>query len=630
MIACWGKLQLSLGSDNHGRGAFPLDGRPPATTSRSSSKEQVVALCRSHSDRAGPEPLSDSGAFLGLKKALVENLVGALVNAVDILDGNAYRAGGSAALTRLLGFEASGRHHDLELSTEPSQVYRSGEPLQFRSHDRASHGNTLHSVPFSSSVGTVSSADRGRGHHDVSVNPVRSAQPGLGHGDSEEDFLLQEARYRAFRGLDQPEEWRNTKQAGASSDELLKTVDARPHCLQEQEAKVDSRCERPVAVSNDALRSSKLEAQTETGKFWTFAEIMPLSSGSSLFWGEVAISMVIAGALFVTFGLFFFIGGQPQRPSVKRRILRSQWYGNPGMQSGGHRNFQMRISDFPKYPILEVDGDKKLLRLPFDTSVTPAANFKRGSQWSSTTNGQVLATQKAQWQPIRQSFHGSKEFPARQSRLHKDQLHGASNDKALSDSEVIGLSKHRLSGASDNHDDAWERERDTGFSQPRTVSRKDKVPTRVMPHKRFSLGGSYRRKAPDLLQENDSIKEADKRTSRMSAFTKRTGHNQWGEEDELDLDRRIKKLYHTVQAVEQHRRAAMLALAEERQRSMALEDEMVKQREAAAVLGEEVRLLKESHNALLTSLRKKYSSSASARAAADLLYQDWEGKASTE
>eukprot|EP00249_Psilotum_nudum_P005191 c18653_g1_i1 orf=475-891(-) len=93
---------------------------------------------------------------------------------------------------------------------------------------------------------------------------------------------------------------------------------------------------------------------------------------------------------------------------------------------------------------------------------------------------------------------------------------------------------------------------------------------------------------------------------------------------QLDLRSHIDQLHRTVQAAERNRQVAMRALSEERQRSLELEVKITRQREAAAALEEEVRVLKESHDALLASLRKKYSSSAAARTAAALLYQNWD------
>ncbi|KAG6547657.1 hypothetical protein Mapa_011106 [Marchantia paleacea] len=98
----------------------------------------------------------------------------------------------------------------------------------------------------------------------------------------------------------------------------------------------------------------------------------------------------------------------------------------------------------------------------------------------------------------------------------------------------------------------------------------------------------------------------------------------WHEDDESDLRRQVEEMHRTVQAANQTRMSAMRALAEERMRSLELENKISRQKEAAASLEEEVRVLKESHDALLASLRKKYSSSAAARAAAALLYQNWD------
>ncbi|KAJ7525166.1 hypothetical protein O6H91_17G039800 [Diphasiastrum complanatum] len=101
-------------------------------------------------------------------------------------------------------------------------------------------------------------------------------------------------------------------------------------------------------------------------------------------------------------------------------------------------------------------------------------------------------------------------------------------------------------------------------------------------------------------------------------------HGRWKKEDELYLKDHLEELRKTVLAAEENRKATMRALADEKRRSLELEVKIRRQKEAAAALEEEVRVLKESHDTLLQSLRKKYSSSVSARAAAALLYQNWE------
>lgn len=101
----------------------------------------------------------------------------------------------------------------------------------------------------------------------------------------------------------------------------------------------------------------------------------------------------------------------------------------------------------------------------------------------------------------------------------------------------------------------------------------------------------------------------------------------WQEKDELELKARVEELRRKVLAAENNRHAAMRSLAEEKKRSLELEVKICRQKESAMALEEEVRVLKESHEALLTSLRKKYSSSVAARAAAALLYQNWDTSA---
>lgn len=93
-------------------------------------------------------------------------------------------------------------------------------------------------------------------------------------------------------------------------------------------------------------------------------------------------------------------------------------------------------------------------------------------------------------------------------------------------------------------------------------------------------------------------------------------------EDEPNVRKRIEELRITIEAAEQNGQAAVDALAEERKRSLELEEKISRQRESAAALEEEVRVLKESHDALLDSLRKKIGSSTRG---ASLLYQNFKG-----
>lgn len=113
------------------------------------------------------------------------------------------------------------------------------------------------------------------------------------------------------------------------------------------------------------------------------------------------------------------------------------------------------------------------------------------------------------------------------------------------------------------------------------------------------------------------------KTSRVDRSSE-MGGNDWLDKDEENFKKRVEDLRKAVQATEKNRLAAMRALAEERQRSLELQVKISRQKETAAALEEEVRVLKESHDALLASLRKKYSSSVAARAAAALLYQNWD------
>lgn len=91
-------------------------------------------------------------------------------------------------------------------------------------------------------------------------------------------------------------------------------------------------------------------------------------------------------------------------------------------------------------------------------------------------------------------------------------------------------------------------------------------------------------------------------------------------EDEPNVRKRIEELRKAVEAAEQNGEAAVHALAEERNKSLELEEKISRQRESAASLEEEVRGLKESHDALLESLRKKIGP---ATWGASLLYQNF-------
>ncbi|KAH7366000.1 hypothetical protein KP509_18G058300 [Ceratopteris richardii] len=288
---------------------------------------------------------------------------------------------------------------------------------------------------------------------------------------------------------------------------------------------------------------------------------------------------------------------QSQRASVKRRILKSQWYGNSLSDSWEHKGFQMRISEFPKYPLLEVDGDKQLVRFRSGNAAAFAERDRRPSQKTADKQpskqamhgievNQSSALKKPLGHPIRQTILGNNELPRKHLGLINTQANRNLN---------IGNSAFRSSEVAEEF--------------------KDTTPQPRLP--RYKM-----RKA------HDSVRDITFKQERPSMNTPKSG--QWGKDDELDLEERIQKLYRTIEAVEQNRRAAMLALEEERQRSLALEREMSKQREVASMLGEEVRLLKESHNALLTSLRRKYSTTAAARTAADLVYQDWERQAAAD
>ncbi|MCO5580560.1 hypothetical protein L7F22_034428 [Adiantum nelumboides] len=604
MISGWSSLQLPR-ADSHGRGAFspPL----PSIASRPSSREQSLFLCRSCGDRSGVDGLSN----VELKVTLVENLVGAFINVTEILDGYTQPSGVPSVVKQLLGFETSNQYQDLALASHP---LAQSESLELLFHERLSHGSSAHSSSsFRDNVVSMSLSSQRHSHADgairsssalhvgslsqgqqnLPVNPIRPADGcGKFHNLSlEEDSLLQEARSKAFRRRMEPNEVKDAHRAEIFGDGL---VDG---------AFTDSK----QANASNGLVSRK-EVCVETEKAWSLAEIRILSLQSSLFWGSIALSMLLTAYFIVTCRSIFFKGRPLQRPTVKRRILKSQWYGNSGSPVWEHKNFQMKVSEFPKYPLLEVDGDRKLLRFPsviagatasgresqaIIRAQTPQKQHIRQSIHDARI-GYISSANKAQGQPIRQTIHSSRKEHGSKKAQQDKSLNGGVSAEQLPET-VAGLQT------------TPEEERETVGSQSRGL-------------------GFHKTRIQNVTQEE----KPEQRFSRMNSSKSRTSQGQWGKDDELDLDQRIQRLYHTIQAVEQHRRATMIALEEERQRSLALEQEMFKQREAAALLGEEVRLLKESHDALLTSLRKKYSSSAAARTAADLVYQDWERRVAAE
>ncbi|MCO5561958.1 hypothetical protein L7F22_015584 [Adiantum nelumboides] len=600
MISGWSSLQLPPGAESHGRGAFTPP--PPSIASRPSSKEQSLFVCRSCGDRSGVDSLSN----VELKVTLVENLVGALINVTEILDGYTHPSGVPAVVKQLLGFESSNQYQDPALASHP---LAQSESLELFFHERLSHGSSAHSSSsFLDNVATMPLSSQRHSHADGAVRsssalyvgglsqgqrnlPVNTIQPADGRGkihnpSLEEDSLLQEARSKAFRRRMEPIEVKDARRAKIFGDG---PVDV---------AFPDSK--QATNASNGLVRRKEVCAETE--KAWSLAEITSLSRQSSLFWGSIAMSMLLTAAIIVMCRSIFFKGRPLQRPTVKRRILKSQWYGDSGSPLWEHKNFQMKISEFPKYPLLEVDGHRKLLRFPsviagatapgresqaIIRAQTPQKQHIRQSIHDARI-GYISSANKAQRQPIRQTIHSSRKERGSMK---------AQQDKTLNGGVAAEPSPETVAGLQTTP----EEESETVGSQPRGL-------------------GFHKTRIQNFTQEE----KPEQRFSRM------TSQGQWGKDDELDLDQRIQRLYHTIQAVEQHRRAAMIALEEERQRSLALEQEMSKQREAAALLGEEVRLLKESHDALLTSLRKKYSSSAAARTAADLVYQDWERRVAAE
>lgn len=617
MITGWSKLQLPLGAESHGRGAFTPP--PPSMANRPALKEQRFYPCKIHGDRGG----LDNICFPDLIKAtLVENLIGALMNATEILDGFEDPSGVPATVKQFLGFEASSREQDLALA---SHSLPQSEPLELLFHERLSHGSSAQtsisplfgnvvSMPYcpqrnggahhavqSSSALHVGGLSDGR-QRKLSVNAIHAADHGRGNShSSEEDLLLQEARSKAFTSRMEHNEVKGSSRARMSHDGLAHAV---PPDFKQGQAK---------EVTYGMARKDEVHA--ETGNGWPYAANTRPSQQISLLWGSIALVILLTGTLLVTCRTIFFKGRQLQRSSVKRRILKSHWYGNPGSNAWEHRNFQMKISEFPQYPLLEVDGDKKLLRVPSESAGITAAFARRGSQ-------PLIRAQNPQKQPIRQSIHGMGRGHV--SPMNKGQVQQPIRQTLKSSKTLCRKTDGFMKARSDNVSNGG------AFAVPlpatsngshKALEEKGK---NVVPQQ--TSNGFYGRRVRSPSQDTVS----EQRVSRMNASKSRSDQGQWGDDDELDLDRRIQKLYQTIQSVEQHRREAMIALEEERQRSLALEQEMSKQREVAALLGEEVRILKESHNALLTSLRKKYSTSAAARTAADLVYQDWERRVAAE
>ncbi|KAG0579920.1 hypothetical protein KC19_4G134700 [Ceratodon purpureus] len=162
------------------------------------------------------------------------------------------------------------------------------------------------------------------------------------------------------------------------------------------------------------------------------------------------------------------------------------------------------------------------------------------------------------------------------------------------------------------------------MSGPASRHGSGKTASQVPPRAKASLITGQADHTSQKLANNGSIsRPREPRMSRVERSPK-SGGNGWQDKDEENFKNHVEELRKTVQAAEKNREAAMRALAEERQRSLELQVKISRQKEAAAALEEEVRVLKESHDALLASLRKKYSSSVAARAAAALLYQNWD------
>eukprot|EP00897_Mesotaenium_endlicherianum_P006701 jgi/Mesen1/6059/ME000309S05191 len=90
------------------------------------------------------------------------------------------------------------------------------------------------------------------------------------------------------------------------------------------------------------------------------------------------------------------------------------------------------------------------------------------------------------------------------------------------------------------------------------------------------------------------------------------------------LRRRLDDLRKSAKAAELDRKAAMESLASERTRLVELELHLQEERRAARAAKAELRALQESHGTLMASLKTKYRSSGAARAAAALVYQDYE------
>lgn len=574
-----------------------------------------MCSCQSSSHRAGFRHILDRNhrngtlgdpVLLLRRFAFLENLILALVNASDSIDGNlAFSSLGcsetySNYAVNMLSQCDQGSWFVRSQDNQELQNVRVGERPD--NDDRATYRSSL----FSSSDENAWSFkhDAGNAGLDAFI------------ANEEEEILLREARYRALRGRtvnSDAGDWKSvvrdkmagqTLSAGANdppvkmtelklSHDVLEEVSGRLTSHPHVDKRSDCRFGQPVIHYDDAFKGSKSESHTAQGKLWIFTEVVQLPTVSYPFLSKVATSILLAGGIFIVVKLFSTIGGLPQRHAVKRRILRSQWYGNPNMHVMGNMNIDMTRSEFPRHLKSGVDVHKNILHFSLNRALPSKPNLRRVSQWVGDTKVKRQSDGQSLDKDLKVKY--SKELAASRFARKKSSESPWTNEKALSVSENIGPAEHRSEGGTDS----VERGGVTRVSWQKNRSAMLESSVRVNPKRSTS-----------------------RETFRSGAMASKG--SLWQEDDELDLDKRIKHLRHTVQSVELHRQAAMVALSEERQRSMELELKINRQTEAAAALEEEVRVLKESHDALLAALRKKYSSSAAARAAADLLYQDWE------
>ena len=224
------------------------------------------------------------------------------------------------------------------------------------------------------------------------------------------------------------------------------------------------------------------------------SEILPQLNGY-MYSREVALSMVISGALFSIMQLINF-RERSRKPSVRRRIVRSQWYGNVSSLPGEQKSFERRKPISPEHPRFVLDADKNKPQSPF------ADRSQISTQYiNMAMNNELSKSQRASQKLIRQSLYGSDELPRRSSRVNK--YNGFKSQTNMS------RSKHTLAGASDNGNGALLTEK--GF-----------------PVRTFPFGSN---KGSSQMQ--DDSKEV--KPFKMRVVNKEASQQKWGKEDEVYL-----------------------------------------------------------------------------------------------